>query len=85
LDEEAILASVHKTGCVVTAEEAQRAGGLGGTIAELLGERLPAPMRRIGMKDRFGESGDPEELLEHFGLDATHIAMAAHEVTAFKK
>lgn len=85
LDEDAILASVHKTRCVVTAEEAQIAGGLGGTIAELLGERLPTVMRRIGMKDRFGESGDPSELLEHFGLDATHIAMAAHEVTAFKQ
>lgn len=85
LDEEAILASVHKTHCVVTAEEAQRAGGLGGTIAELLSERLPTVMRRVGMKDRFGESGEPAELLEHFGLDATHIAMAAHEVTAFKK
>jgi transketolase len=85
LDEEAILASVHKTRCVVTAEEAQIAGGLGGTIAELLSERLPTVMRRIGMRDRFGESGEPSELLEHFGLDATHIAMAAHEVTAFKK
>lgn len=85
LDEDAILASVHKTRCVVTAEEAQIAGGLGGTIAELLAEKLPTVMRRIGMKDRFGESGDPNELLEHFGLDAAHIAMAAHEVTALKQ
>jgi transketolase len=85
LDEETILASVHKTRCVVTAEEAQIAGGLGGTIAELLAERLPTVMRRIGMRDHFGESGDPAELLEHFGLDAAHIAMAAHEVTALKQ
>lgn len=81
---EAIIASAHKTRAVVTAEEGQIAGGLGGVIAELLGERLPTVMRRIGMRDHFGESGEPAELLEHFGLTATHIAMAAHEVTAFK-
>lgn len=85
LDEKTILASVRKTGAVVTAEEAQISGGLGGAIAELLSEQLPTPMRRIGMRDHFGESGDPEELMHHFGLDATHIAMAAHEVTSFKK
>ncbi len=45
------------------------AGGLGGAIAELLSEELPTPIRRIGMKDRFGESGEPNELLSHFGLD----------------
>jgi transketolase len=85
LDEEAILASAHKTRCVVTAEEAQITGGLGGAVAELLAERLPTVMRRVGMKDHFGESGDPNELLEHFGLTAAHIAMAAHDVTAFKQ
>lgn len=84
LDEGAILASAHKTRCVVTAEEGQIAGGLGGVVAELLAERMPTVMRRIGMRDHFGESGEPNELLEHFGLTATHIAMAAHEVTAFK-
>jgi transketolase len=85
LDEEVILASARKTRVVVTAEEAQIAGGLGGAVAELLAEKLPTYVRRVGMKDRFGESGDPNELLEHFGLDAAHIAMAAHDVTAFKK
>jgi transketolase len=80
LDAETILASVRKTGCAVTAEEAQINGGFGGLIAELLGEHYPAPIRRIGMQDRFGESGAPEELMEHFGLTATHIAMAAHEL-----
>ena len=80
LDIETILASVQKTKCVVTAEEAQINGGLGGAIAELLGEEFPAHMKRIGMRDRFGESGDPNELLEHFGLDAKHIKQAAHEV-----
>jgi transketolase len=85
LDAETILKSVRKTGAVVTVEEAQIAGGLGGAIAELLGEELPTPMRRIGMKDRFGESGEANELVEYFGLDAKHIVMAAHEVADHKK
>jgi transketolase len=81
LDEKTILASVKKTGAVVTAEEGQIIGGLGGAIAELLGEQLPTPLKRIGMQDEFGESAStPEELLKHFGLDSVHIAMAAHQV-----
>ncbi len=78
LDNETILKSVRKTGAVVTAEEGQRAGGLGGAIAELLSEEHPVSIKRIGMKDRFGESGKPDELLTHFGLDAKHIRLAAH-------
>lgn len=84
LDTETILKSVRKTGCVVTVEEAQINGGLGGAIAELLGEFCPAPMKRIGMKDHFGESGDPAELFTHFGLDAKHIVLAAHHVLELK-
>lgn len=84
LDTATILRSVRKTGAVVTAEEAQIAGGLGGAIAELLGDECPVPMQRIGMQDRFGESGTPSELLEHFGLDAKHIQLAAHHVTGRK-
>jgi len=84
LDEATILKSVKKTGCVVTAEEAQIAGGLGGAVAELLGENHPAPMKRIGMQDRYGESGEGEELMKHFGLDANHIRLAAHHVTELK-
>lgn len=84
LDHETILESVRKTKCVVTAEEGQMAGGLGGAIAELLGEEFPVPIKRIGMKDRFGESGEPNELLIHFGLDANHIRLAAHEVVGKK-
>jgi transketolase len=80
LDEKTILSSVHKTRHVVTAEEGQVNGGLGGAVAELLGEKMPTPMLRVGMKDRFGESGKPEELLHHFGLDAPHIAMTAHHL-----
>ncbi|MGB4761955.1 MAG: transketolase C-terminal domain-containing protein [Candidatus Saccharimonas sp.] len=68
LDAETILASVAKTGRVVTAEEAQIAGGLGGAIGELLSERLPVPVKRLGVRDRFGESGAPNELLHHFNL-----------------
>jgi transketolase len=80
LDAETILKSVRKTGCVVTAEEAQINGGFGSAIAELISEQHHAPLFRIGMKDRFGESGEPAELMVHFGLDAMHIAMAAHTV-----
>lgn len=79
LDEETILASVRKTGRALTAEEAQIAGGLGGAVAELLSEKHPVPLKRIGMQDRFGESGDPAQLLEHFGLTGKHIAFAVHE------
>lgn len=79
LDEHAILASAKKTGRVVTAEEAQVAGGFGGAVAELLTERLPMPIKRIGMQDRFGESGAPDELLEHFGLTGARIAKAVKE------
>lgn len=80
LDAETILKSVRKTGAVVTCEEAQINGGLGGAVAELLGENYPVPLRRIGMKDRFGESGKPDELMEHFGLTAKQIMVAAHDV-----
>lgn len=80
LDTKTILASAKKTGLVVTAEEAQAAGGLGGAVSELLSAELPTPVRRVGMQDRFGESGDPDELLKVFGLTGTHIAMHAHEM-----
>ncbi|MBI1856945.1 transketolase family protein [Candidatus Saccharibacteria bacterium] len=80
LDTETILKSVRKTGAVVTCEEAQINGGLGGAVAELLGEEYPVPLKRIGIKDHFGESGNAAELMEHFGLTATHIALAAHEI-----
>ena len=84
LDNKIILASVTKTGCAITAEEGQVIGGLGGAIAELLSEECPIPLKRIGMNDRFGESGSPDQLLEHFGLDAKHIRLAAHAVVAKK-
>ncbi|HEY1644859.1 MAG TPA: transketolase family protein [Candidatus Saccharimonadales bacterium] len=80
LDRETILNSARKTGAVVTAEEGQINGGLGGAIAELLSEELPTPIKRIGMVDHFGESGEMTELMTHFGLDAKHITLAAHQV-----
>ncbi len=84
LDDKTILASAKKTGLVVTAEEGQIIGGLGGAIAELLSEECPTRMRRIGMKEQFGESGEAEELYKFFGLDAVHIALAAHDLLGRK-
>lgn len=77
LDEETILRSITKTGRALTAEEAQIAGGFGGAIAELLSEKKPTPLVRVGMLDRFGESGEPNELLDHFGLTGAKIAAKA--------
>ncbi|MEO7904522.1 MAG: transketolase C-terminal domain-containing protein [Candidatus Saccharimonadales bacterium] len=74
LDEQTILESVRKTGRAVSAEEAQIAGGFGGAIAELLSEKLPTPLMRVGMQDRYGESGSPAELLKHFKFDAESIS-----------
>lgn len=79
LDVDTILASAHKCGRVITVEEAQVAAGFGSAIAELLSQALPMPVLRMGMQDRFGESGKPDELLKHFGLTADHIAMQTHD------
>jgi transketolase len=78
LDSETILKSVKRTKKVITVEEGQVVGGLGGAVTELLAEKYPAPVKRMGMQDRFGESGAPDELLEHFGLTAKHIQLAVH-------
>lgn len=74
LDNDTIIDSARRTGRVITAEEAQITGGLGGAIAELLSEKMPTPLLRIGIHDRFGESGSPEELFDYFGLTGEHIA-----------
>ena len=68
LDRDAILASAKKTGCVVSAEEHQMNGGLGDSIAQLLGRELPTPMEYVAVNDSFGESGTPDQLLEKYGL-----------------
>lgn len=82
LDEVTLLASARKTGRVVTAEEAQAVGGFGGAVAELLSDTLPMPVKRIGMNDRFGESGSPAELLEHFGFTGEKLAETIREFIA---
>lgn len=84
LDEETILRSAEKTGLVVTAEEAQIAGGFGGAVAELLSARLPTRLLRLGVEDRYGESGSPRELLEAFGLTGTHLAAKIEEFAAVR-
>ncbi len=80
LDREGILASVSKTGKVITCEEHGVFGGVGGAIAELLGEEMPTPLRMIGIRDSFGTSGSVEDLVEHFGLTSRHIAQTARSL-----
>lgn len=80
LDREGILDSLSRTKRVVTCEEHTVMGGLGSAVAELLVEEMPLPMRMIGIRDRFGQSGAAEELVEHFGLGARHIAEAAWDL-----
>jgi len=77
LDREAIIRSVRKTKRVVTAEEHQILGGMGSAVAQVLGAEFPAPMAFVGVKDKFGESGTPEELLEKYGMSAADIVRAA--------
>ena len=73
LDEELVVASAKKTGKVVTAEEHSIIGGLGGAVAECLSEKCPTPMLRIGVRDRFGESGPANELIHKYELDGEGI------------
>ena len=85
LDEEAVLASVKKTGAAVVAEEHNTAGGLGEAIAGVLAASLPAPLEFINGGDRFGQTGTPSALMKAYGLDAEHVALAAKKVLARKK
>jgi len=80
LDEELIIRSVRKTGCLVSAEEHQRYGGLGEMIAGVLARHHPTPMEIVAVNDTFGESGKPVELLEKYGLSAADVASAARTV-----
>ncbi len=84
LDDDAILKSVTKTGCVVTAEEHNRLGGLGDSVAQLLAQRLPTPQEYVAVNDSFGESGTPAQLMEKYGLDAAHIVNAVRKVISRK-
>ena len=76
LDSDTLIRSAKKTGRVITVEEHQISGGLGGAVAEVLGEKLPTRMLRLGMNDAFGESGDPGELLAKYGLDKDGVVRA---------
>ncbi|SDR07120.1 transketolase family protein [Flagellimonas zhangzhouensis] len=80
LDEEAILASVKKTGCVVTAEEHNYLGGLGESVSGVLSSHYPAPQEFVATKDTFGESGTPEQLMEKYGLNNKAIEAAVLKV-----
>ena len=80
LDERTILDSVERTGAVVTVEEHQAAGGFGSAVSELLVQHNPVPIEFVGVKDQFGQSGDPSELLTHYELDAPAIVRAVEQV-----
>lgn len=80
LDADLIVEIARRTGAVIAAEEHSIYGGLGSAVAEVLGERCPAPLLRLGVRDRFGESGKPAELMESFGLTAPHIVRAVEQV-----
>ncbi len=84
LDDEAVLKSVNKTGCVVTAEEHNVLGGLGESISGLLARTMPVPMEMVAVNDAFGQSGKPDELMELYGLKDKNIAEAAQKVIARK-
>jgi transketolase len=85
LDEAAILRSVQKTRCAVTAEEHNIIGGLGSAVAQTVGRNFPVPIEFVGTNDTFGESGKPEELLKKYHLDTPDIVAAAEKVIARKK
>jgi transketolase len=85
LDSETILAAARETGAIVTAEDNVFYGGLGSAVAELLVENLPIPMKRIGVRDVFTESGPYLQLIEKYGLSARYIVDAVHEVMARKR
>ncbi|WP_164108794.1 MULTISPECIES: transketolase family protein [Sphingobacterium] len=84
LDEEAILKSAAKTGCIVTAEEHNRLGGLGDSVAQVLAQKLPTPQEYVAVNDSFGESGTPAQLMEKYGLNANSIVAAARKAISRK-
>ena len=80
MDEETIIKSVKKTGAVVTVEEHQVMAGMGSAVAEVLAKNFPAPMEFVGVQNRFGESGESEELIEKFGMGVSDIKEAVKKV-----
>jgi len=85
IDTEAVLKSITKTRCAVTAEEHNIIGGLGDSIAQVAAKNLPIPIEYVGTKDTFGESGTPTQLLQKYGLDTPDIVAAAEKVISRKK
>lgn len=85
LDESALLSAAKTCGALVTIEEAQAAGGLGGAVTEFVCRHFPVPVERVGLEDVFGQSGKPQELLEHYRLTAPHIVRATLRVLKMKK
>lgn len=80
MDEKAVIAFAKKANAVVTVEEHQIAGGFGSAVAEVLAQHYPVPMEFIGVHDQFGQSGKPDELVEHYGMGVSHIKEAVHRV-----
>ncbi|MDO8535988.1 MAG: transketolase family protein [Candidatus Omnitrophota bacterium] len=85
IDRDCIIKAAEETGAVVTAEEHTVAGGLGSAISEVLVENHPVPVKFVGIRDKFGLSGEPEELFEHFGLKAKNIVQAAKDAISMKR
>jgi transketolase len=85
LDIEGVVSAASEAGAVVTVEEHQIAGGMGSAIAEVLAAQAPVPMEFIGVHDSFGQSGTPDELIEHYGMGVSHIIAAAKKVISRKK
>ncbi len=84
LDNATIIKAAKETGAIVTAEEHQVTGGLGSAVAELLVEECPVPIRMVGVRDRFGESGEPDELMREFGLTSDDIVKAVEKAIKMK-
>ena len=84
LDKEAILAAAEETGCIVTAEEHQVYGGMGGAVAECLAANHPVPMEMVAVQDCFGQSGQPDELMDHYHLNRKAIEEKIHLVLSRK-
>ncbi len=85
LDRAALIAAARETGCLVTCEEHSVLGGLGGAVAEVLAEACPVPVLRLGVQDQFGQSGQPGQLLQLYGLDKDNVAALAKEAIARKQ
>ena len=80
MDEKTIIQAAKDAGAIVTVEEHQIQGGMGSAVAEVLAKNYPVPIEFIGVQNRFGESGAPNELIEHFGMGVSHIKEAVKKV-----